>query len=587
MQAAILSTAMATIAKSGVSIAGHLRKTPDPPDPANAQRNASPTTDAEEPPAAPPHVQSSQQAHSPALAPMPTPTATSPAPAKVPNETSSHALPTPPVTSTTTSYQAASSSYTSTLSSTSSQNQLSHSYSQYAYPQGYPYPHSSNQNHQPYPYPYSATSNTQGATPYSPAVKPAQKSEEENSLPSYEVMLVQALAEYNDPDGTAPKLLFQWMAAHYPLQANFRPSASQALQKAFKRGRFEKSKDGKYRLNTAWEGGNTSKRTTRRPQSYAQATTNPSSSSHPTATTHTYPSYQWPYHHATQTLKSQSETPPPPASGPHHLPPPVEGLPVDGSEQDAESHRDAWEAAQSILQALNLTSLLKQPKAGEASSETRVDVDVGETATEVIHRPPDNVTTDANTITDKTTRISPLPNPKNASPFPPPIFAGDISIGAFASASTADKTKNGQNSPPMAALLPPAKGSAQAASRVEDAMSNVGANSDPDTAAPETTSSVSQDPASSRAALQGSLALLAAQLADIASGTDDEDDEGGDTGDANPGSVAGSETAWPSLTDAASSSTSASSALNLLDGYGLDIFGANGWAGLRGVGVDA
>ena len=38
---------------------------------------------------------------------------------------------------------------------------------------------------------------------------------------------------------------------------NFRPSASQALQKAYKRGRLEKI-GGKYRLNPNWEGGNVS-----------------------------------------------------------------------------------------------------------------------------------------------------------------------------------------------------------------------------------------------------------------------------------------------------------------------------------------
>ena len=74
-------------------------------------------------------------------------------------------------------------------------------------------------------------------------------------LPSYEDMLVQALEEFADPAGMPPKVLFQWMAAHYPLQQNFRPSASQALQKAYKRGRLEKSKDGRYRLNSAWGGG--------------------------------------------------------------------------------------------------------------------------------------------------------------------------------------------------------------------------------------------------------------------------------------------------------------------------------------------
>jgi hypothetical protein len=70
-------------------------------------------------------------------------------------------------------------------------------------------------------------------------------------------MIVEALQESGstDPEGCAPKDLFSWMAARYPLQSNFRPSASQALQKAFKRGRLEKSSSGKYRLNVTWEGG--------------------------------------------------------------------------------------------------------------------------------------------------------------------------------------------------------------------------------------------------------------------------------------------------------------------------------------------
>jgi linker histone H1 and H5 family len=69
-------------------------------------------------------------------------------------------------------------------------------------------------------------------------------------------MIVEALTECADPEGAVPKELFAWMAAHYPLQTNFRPSASQALQKAFKRGRLEKRVNGKYRLNANWEGGN-------------------------------------------------------------------------------------------------------------------------------------------------------------------------------------------------------------------------------------------------------------------------------------------------------------------------------------------
>jgi hypothetical protein len=79
-----------------------------------------------------------------------------------------------------------------------------------------------------------------------------------DDLPSYEEMIVEALMDANDPEGCAPKDLFTWMASRYPVQSNFRPSASQALQKAYKRGRLEKSSNNKYRLNAAWEGGNVS-----------------------------------------------------------------------------------------------------------------------------------------------------------------------------------------------------------------------------------------------------------------------------------------------------------------------------------------
>ena len=85
-----------------------------------------------------------------------------------------------------------------------------------------------------------------------PVTRPDGSTED---LPSYEEMIVNALMEHPDPDGAPPKDLFAWMAARYPLQTNFRPSASQALQKAFKRGRLEKGPGGKYRLNGNWEGG--------------------------------------------------------------------------------------------------------------------------------------------------------------------------------------------------------------------------------------------------------------------------------------------------------------------------------------------
>jgi hypothetical protein len=76
-----------------------------------------------------------------------------------------------------------------------------------------------------------------------------------DDMPSYEDMLVEALKDLNESDGSAPKALFTWMASRYPLHTNFRPSASQALQKAFKRGRLEKGSNGRYRLKASWDGG--------------------------------------------------------------------------------------------------------------------------------------------------------------------------------------------------------------------------------------------------------------------------------------------------------------------------------------------
>ena len=123
----------------------------------------------------------------------------------------------------------------------------------------YPYPHSA---YMPYPpiqngYPhvppaYPAPSVYNSLMP----LPPPPESANADDLPSYEEMIVEALSSTTDPEGYAPKDLFTWMASRYPLQSNFRPSASQALQKAYRRGRFEKSSGGKYRLNPTWDGGN-------------------------------------------------------------------------------------------------------------------------------------------------------------------------------------------------------------------------------------------------------------------------------------------------------------------------------------------
>lgn len=117
-------------------------------------------------------------------------------------------------------------------------------------PNGYPHPPP------PPPHPtYPPPPNPMYPGPHVPQPS-AHQEQGPDDLPSYEEMIVEALQESTDPEGCAPKDLFAWMASRYPLQSNFRPSASQALQKAFKRGRFEKSSNGKYRLSATWEGGN-------------------------------------------------------------------------------------------------------------------------------------------------------------------------------------------------------------------------------------------------------------------------------------------------------------------------------------------
>ncbi|KAH9969549.1 hypothetical protein BC827DRAFT_1262776 [Russula dissimulans] len=220
-----------------------------------------------------------------------------------------------------------------------------------------------------------------------------------DDLPSYEDMLVEALADLNEPEGSAPKSLFAWMASRYPLHTNFRPSASQALQKAFKRGRLEKGSNGKYRLNSSWDGGSTSKRTTRRPQSFAQMAlptphgapttspfthaplsqpargtlaSNPSSAGRPSQEkAQQYPPYPYPYPPGVAYPRYTVSVAPPPASKGESSA--DKQTMVTGSDADAQATpgesnatnegvgegSDAWEAAQAILKAINFGSPLQ------------------------------------------------------------------------------------------------------------------------------------------------------------------------------------------------------------------------------------
>ncbi|KAJ7147103.1 hypothetical protein C8R43DRAFT_1011869 [Mycena crocata] len=194
---------------------------------------------------------------------------------------------------------------------------------------------------------------------------PAQVAED-TDLPSYEDMIVEGLNAVGDPEGLAPKDLFNWMAARYPVQSNFRPSASQALQKAFRRGRFEKSTNGRYRLNANWEGGNSStRRATRRPQTQSSMPVIPkprqqSSPFTPAASpfTTTPRPMQQPYGRApfstapsvkpvaakAPSVVAPKQTPPADVPAPKPTVPPT---------------NDAYQAAQKILQKINFGAVFK------------------------------------------------------------------------------------------------------------------------------------------------------------------------------------------------------------------------------------
>ncbi|KAF5391443.1 hypothetical protein D9757_002075 [Collybiopsis confluens] len=209
-----------------------------------------------------------------------------------------------------------------------------HQLSRFAYPSQPAYPHT------PY-YPQSSWSSYSqttygGSHPYTSPSPSAihhppyhHETASADDLPSYEDMIVEALNDdVRDPEGLAPKDLYTWMASHYPVQANFRPSASQALQKAFKRGRFEKSLSGKYRLNPNWKGGNTTRRVTRRPQTHGGAVQ--PRLAYPNKPAYSNSSYMFGSTHPASATSQGSNSHPP--------------------EDDL---GDAYEAAQHILKALN------------------------------------------------------------------------------------------------------------------------------------------------------------------------------------------------------------------------------------------
>ncbi|PIL22393.1 transcription factor [Ganoderma sinense ZZ0214-1] len=279
----------------------------------------------------------------------------------------------------------------------------------HAYTSHYPYPHYPHQpptGYPPQPPGHSSPPPPSGQQPLfnsqplvrppvHPPAPPQPPPPSGEDLPSYEEMIVEALVDCGDAEGAAPKDLFTWMASRYPLQTNFRPSASQALQKAYKRGRLEKMSGGKYRLNANWEGGATSKRTTRRPQTLAQTTYamhHPPQQSSPF--THAplqqhnhnnnqppkgqpsshYPGYQYQYpygHYPGYSQQSQPAAEKPSAPAAASAPTPAENTASAKAGEDKDEG-DAWEAAQHILQAINFNNL-----AGEGASADRPDSSSG------------------------------------------------------------------------------------------------------------------------------------------------------------------------------------------------------------------
>ncbi|KAF7980482.1 hypothetical protein HWV62_37968 [Athelia sp. TMB] len=184
--------------------------------------------------------------------------------------------------------------------------------------------------------------------------QPTDKKVAPEDIPSYEEIIAEALTECADPEGAVPKNIFTFMAARYPLQSNFRPSASQALQKAYKRGRFEKGMTGKYKLNRSWQGQPAPRRA-RRPerQSTISTTAQPASSPFtraPLENRRTTPS--------NTSVVGPMYTYPPPAAPPNPTFPPQDSSGAVVPHEDIGEGSDAWVAAQNILKAINFGSLM-------------------------------------------------------------------------------------------------------------------------------------------------------------------------------------------------------------------------------------
>ncbi|KAG7088314.1 hypothetical protein E1B28_012324 [Marasmius oreades] len=206
-----------------------------------------------------------------------------------------------------------------------------------------------------------------------------------DDLPSYEDMIVEILSGLGEEsEGLAPKDLWTWMASRYPVQSNFRPSAGQALQKAFKKGRFEKSESGRYRLNPDWKTEGAPRKGTRRPQVQSGRGTSqgrpppftntpllrgspaPSTFTN-TSSTNDRPQQMFGYSNYTPPSAARTG---PPASGPQSS---ASGPALEEGTGDV---GDVFEAAQHILKAINFGGLLEVNDETETTSVANTDVAV-------------------------------------------------------------------------------------------------------------------------------------------------------------------------------------------------------------------
>lgn len=389
-----------------------------------------------------------------------------------------------------------------------------------------------------------------------------------DDIPSYEDMIVEALSELEaeDPEGSPPKTVFSWMASHYPLHTNFRPSASQALQKAFKRGRLEKSDGGKYRLKAGWDGAvslissfssNSSRvlrgftgrnyslllvlcvsfayistptflqvprRHTRRPMSNGfLMQPSPNNSSPFTRAPLVHPQTPGPHVPGAVPYPGFSAFPPfastsASTAGKTTIPTsthPTNGTTTDGlismdghkeggvgdvnvnRHADVGEGSDAWEAAQNILRAINFGSLFQiqlapaTPDNADASASGKNGQDEAVAS---------GFGSNADVASGSGVSAAP-------SVVPPPVFASDFNFGTlFPSLSSASM------STPAPASITDASTTTAPVHATDPSVSST-------LTAPTTLSH------EDRAALQAQLALLAAQLKEIAEDEDWEDDE--------------------------------------------------------------